>query len=805
MEQWFFGYLLSGSCMAQHRHNKKNIGLIGIGVFFITGVFVLQSMGYHPSDILGRSTALRLRHAKFSLQKVTDIVFAPYFFRSTDLPVYELSIDSNGFRALNAPLSDWDPDSLIPLPGDKKVWTKGVFSSGEFSEEVDVRYRGDSQIHWAHNKKSFLVEFPDDAFFNGMRRMHLAVPESQYYYVGALNDRRAEKLGVLHSSMSFVRLRLNGQDRGVYLMSEDMGEEWVEKRGLIGSVLSFDSDAADTKQSVFSEDNLAFWETSSVADQYSLDSVYALRELVINADDDAFRAVAPIFFDLDSFYAWDIMTVLSQSREQNDLPPSNNFRLFFDRTTGKLSPVSYNIRIREEDDLDFYADVPMITARILSIPEFKKERDDALYEYIQNETEDDIRFFEETYQRTRKEFFGDTVKFNSNFAYLAWVRKFRAYVAENFGRAEQEFAHSYGYDGGSVSKFGLNFRGQFRGLIDAGLSRGEFISRHPEFIAFGADSVRLFPGAYLFRETVIIPHGVKLIIDPGASLYFGEAASLVSYGSVRAEGTAQNPIIFTAAENKKSWGSFLVVSAKHDTSVLRYTTFSGGGAFKEVNGISATGMVAFHGSDVLVENSSFIDSRGEDALNIKYASVAVRGNSFLKTVSDAFDCDVCSGVIENNTFRSIGTGINQHSGFGNIGGDGIDISFSDILIRSNTIIGATDKGISVGEASHPEIEKNTIAGCAIAVAVKDSSHASMRENILLGNKRGIEIYQKKEIFGPASAVIFDSLLWSNGVDVNVLPDGSSVEYGSDNIIESQGGIRPDFSSFLTSEFVPFLE
>lgn len=777
----------------------------GIGIFLIAAIFVFGKSGYHPSDIVGREVALRLRHAKISVLKLSDAVFFPYTLLPSRLPVYELAIDVKDLRALNEALADWDPDSLIPLRSDKKKQVKADFSVGSYRDRVKIKIRGDSQIHWAHEKKSLAVEFPDENLFGGMRRLNLSVPDSQYYYIERLNDFRAEKLGLLHAESFFVRLKLNGKDFGVYLAEEDTGQEWLEKKGLIGYILDFNEDDAIAEKSIFSEENAQFWESETLTDSYTSEPLAALREILNNADDKNFAKLIPAIVDIDAFFVWDIMTVLSQSREQNDQPPSNNLKLFFDLTTGKFSVIPNNIRIREDEDSEgrFYKEIPLLTQRILSVAEFKKRRDEMLERYISENREEDLAFYDQERARMQREFFNDFQKFPSNLSYISDSKRFRSYVEENFGRAGADIAHVY-----TASKINavLNLPQSFKFLREASFSPYEFSAAFPQFVFEYPNTFRLKAGKHIFTRHVVIPAGFEVVIEPEASLFLGEGVSVVSYSPVFAEGLSGAPIAIRALNPARPWGSFLVAGTKN-RSVFRHVKVSGGSELKgEINGIFATSMLGFHHANAVLENNVISYSRGEDALNIKYASgVIVRGNTFAQTESDAFDCDSCSGVIEGNYFETIGTGENTKTGFGNTGGDAIDLSFANGLeVRDNVIIGATDKGISIGEGSKLVVSGNKIFKSDIGIAVKDLSRAELAENIIVGNKTGIELYKKKTIFGPGTVELVRTVLWGNGVDTYVHNDGSMIDYGDANTIESQGGIKPNFAAILPASLLRYI-
>ncbi len=770
------------------------------GIIFL----FLQMPREHP---LRRAIALQLRHARVSFAHTSDVLFAPYLFVPSQLPNYSFNISFSDIGKLDEALGDWDPDVQKPLPGDRKIFANARFEADSYAGDVKVRYRGDSPLHWAYLKKSWLVEFPSKNLFKGMRRLHLVVPESEDFYTGLINSYRAKKLGLAHQEPTLVRLAIDGYDQGVYLALEDSSQEWLEKQGMLGNVLTFDSDLADHSRSVFSDENIQYWSPTTLPELYTPATMLALQQLLTRADDATFRTLAPVIFDLDAIYKWDVLAVLAQAHGQDDLAPSNNMKLFFDRATGKFSVLPIHLGIREDLEQlpeEFHKNVPLIAARILGIPEFRAKRNALLKRYLETEAAEDVEYFDDVTNKYRGEFLSDFSKKATNLEYLSRVRQVRRIMVENIERAKSELNYEYPSFAGGVSAAKLALNEGFASLPRAGDSGEAFTLRYPQFIYERPLTIRLPAGAYSFSENVIIPPRFRVVIDPGATIYFSSGVSIVSYSPIIAAGTEYSPIILTVLDPEKSWGSIVVIGTGSVKSSWKYVRVSYGSEMKGVNGIYATGMVAFHGSDAVIEQSEFSYSRGEDALNPKYAEVAIRNNFFTDSLSDALDCDVCRGAIESNTFRAIGTGKNLHKGAGNTGGDAIDISFTEALISRNTIIGATDKGISIGERSRPKVEFNIVAKNSIGIAVKDLSHAELRSNVILGNDAGIELYQKKEIFGPATATLSETVLWANRKDIVETLDGSEIKDGGSNVIQSRGDPKPDFQKLIPASVLALL-
>ena len=294
----------------------------------------------------------------------------------------------------------------------------------------------------------------------------------------------------------------------------------------------------------------------------------------------------------------------------------------------------------------------------------------------------------------------------------------------------------------------------FEHLHAAYRSREDFLSRYPMFTAGEEGSVFL-RGTQTFFEHVIVPSTVsRLRILPGTTVRMGSGVTLLSYAPVSVAGTEGSPVSFERATTHP-WGSFLVANANLPSEV-RWAEFSGGGE-TFLNGIFASGMVAFHASPVTIRDSTFTDSHGDDALNIKYVSADLVRLHFENSYADALDIDsASSGVLEDSTFVISGDGFDSN-------GDGVDISWSNIEIRNIQIDGFGDKCISVGESSTLVIVSVTLKRCHYGIAVKDASHVLVKDASFIGNDIAIGAYVKKSIFDPPSIMVEDSQFEETGV------------------------------------------
>jgi len=111
------------------------------------------------------------------------------------------------------------------------------------------------------------------------------------------------------------------------------------------------------------------------------------------------------------------------------------------------------------------------------------------------------------------------------------------------------------------------------------------------------------------------------------------------------------------------------------------------------------------------------------------------------TTSDAFDSDFSQGTIENSVFENIGS---------EGGGDGIDVSGSEVSVSRTFFKNISDKALSVGENSQLKASEVDINNVAIGVASKDGSQLFISDSKFTDIKKaGLMAYIKKPEYGPA--------------------------------------------------------
>lgn len=264
----------------------------------------------------------------------------------------------------------------------------------------------------------------------------------------------------------------------------------------------------------------------------------------------------------------------------------------------------------------------------------------------------------------------------------------------------------------------------------------EFLETDP-----AAMTITLRPGAWAVEGDVVLPPGHVVHGGPGVTLDLAPQASLVSFSPLALEGSEEQPI-------RVRGGAGLVVLAAGRPSRLRHVWFERPSAPRRP-GWAITGAVTFYESPAELEECRFLDADAEDALNVIRGEVALRGNVFSGSRSDAVDLDFCDGVVADCTFASCGN-------------DGLDISGGRVRLERVAVRGAGDKGVSCGEGARVDGEGIEVERARIGVASKDLSEVALYDVRVSGCAWAFAAYRKKPEFGPGALRVSGSAVEGTG-------------------------------------------
>lgn len=277
--------------------------------------------------------------------------------------------------------------------------------------------------------------------------------------------------------------------------------------------------------------------------------------------------------------------------------------------------------------------------------------------------------------------------------------------------------------------------------------------------------LRVIPGEWAIQEPLILPVGSGLRVSEGTTLRFAQEASLVARGPLEFLATRERPIVLEPlagpaadSEAEATWRGVVVLGAAGE-SRWRHVDVRSTRSFR-LGDWELTGGVTFFESNLHLERCSFIGHRGEDALNAIRSRIELVDLTFRDTPSDAFDGDFVEGRIEGGLFKDVG-------------GDGVDVSGSSIIVSRTRFENIHDKAISVGEGSRLVAEGVRVDGAGTGMASKDRSEAEVRDSVFERIEHvTLMAYAKKREFGSASLVA-ERIQMEGGVEQQALAQKGS--------------------------------
>lgn len=325
---------------------------------------------------------------------------------------------------------------------------------------------------------------------------------------------------------------------------------------------------------------------------------------------------------------------------------------------------------------------------------------------------------------------------------------------------------------------------------------------------------------YYITDSLIINTQDTLIITEGAILFISPDAYIRVYGHLFIFGTESEPVQVLPAVDTVGWGNIEIINPGAHCSFEHVEIRDGcvytmdvAMDFDHVDFINhqylpwQKPLVDVHNASAKFQNC-YIEGtgRGEGCHFINMSNLLVKNCTFYN-IPDAVECSyVYSSTISNNFFNLIKD-------------DAIDLNACHtVVIDSNIIIGATNRGIEIGSegmgsSSNILIRRNLVRDCGHGIVFKEGSDGYILNNTLVSDSIGIMCIELVPGSGGSSILVENTIIYGSIVqDVFVdsisvasinysLSDGTILE-GSNNIIADPQFIDPINNDFNLADASP---
>tara|TARA_Y100000310_G_scaffold214702_1_gene215631 strand:+ start:23107 stop:25929 length:2823 start_codon:yes stop_codon:yes gene_type:complete len=432
----------------------KRVMLVGVVVILLFNTFVgFIYFTENKNELVFNSTVQKFLPLYRSLREVkksiANIPYIPRMNANVDIPHYGLRIEPKDLRKLNENLpSSVSNEIFVGFTWLQEEYTKtvpAIFVADGTEYKVKVRYRGLNPNHWTLPKRSWHVVFDKDNPFNGVRVIKLILPSDRDYFAEYLNNYRADKLGLFYPETQFVGLSVNGSNHGVYYQFDSWSNKFLEKNGVPADANLYATDdlymlntfhvLGNRNYSAFAD--VSFWKKETNDRIFSFDNYGELDFLLSAIRRDDFPTIAPSIIDLEGFYSWMNVLTLAGSVHQDD---ASNIRPYFNQSTGKFEFIPWDVEVGPwGPDIVFGSN--SIATSLFRDPARVLERNTRLWEYIKNETnlEDDLKVYDDVYEKLRPAFYADWKKPDSNGAFSGKVQSTRNHFSDRFSALQELF------------------------------------------------------------------------------------------------------------------------------------------------------------------------------------------------------------------------------------------------------------------------------------------------------------------------------------------------------------------------------
>jgi len=232
----------------------------------------------------------------------------------------------------------------LPHSGRNYVKAQLMYPDGKI-HKVKMKYRGDFHWHWAFYKKSIRVKTKKGSLFLGMRAFNLIAPKFPAQINNFLAYRLAMYMRLLSPRAQMVNVYINGENRGVHLLVEQLKEMTLRYNDRMpgdlyaGELIGRDKYFAISNH-VFKHPRL--WNKISINNHYAEDAYAPLEKLcglLASKRNKEVMAELRNLVDLEAFGRFSAFRMLIQSYHYGN---THNWRLYYDPWRNVFEPLVWD-------------------------------------------------------------------------------------------------------------------------------------------------------------------------------------------------------------------------------------------------------------------------------------------------------------------------------------------------------------------------------------------------------------------------------------------------------------------------------
>lgn len=315
---------------------------------------------------------------------------------------------------------------------------------------------------------------------------------------------------------------------------------------------------------------------------------------------------------------------------------------------------------------------------------------------------------------------------------------------------------------------------------------------------------------YTLTNSVVVASNATLTIEPGVTARFRQGCGLTVQGRLLADGTGNQPILFTRFPGDPTWERLLFISAGDSRlahCIIEYCNCVGDHKDYHPTDCGPPPVFAprnYH--EAVVVLASHVDFDSCSFTNLPDAGASAEGDAVAIISDDADHPGPASANVRGCHFIHTGQGVHtryahvlvENCDFKDKHGDNDDVdlygestptsivrsnlflypSYDDrinptrcsALIYGNTIYGSTDHGIVLRDVGQPVVFNNVLYGCtAGGISVQNGCEALIVNNTLVNCPNAIKMFDHLDRISPpyclsatsGKATLVNNIIWNS--------------------------------------------
>jgi len=317
-------------------------------------------------------------------------------------------------------------------------------------QKVKIKYRGDTFYRWAWDKKSLRIKTSKKSLFEGIRSVNLLAPRSEEQLNNYLSYRLANMMGILAPRTELIRLFLNGEDRGVHILVEQIKEMTLRNASLMpgdiyrGELIGKDRFGPGAPTGSLFQ-SAAVWDKVAINNHFADSSKAPLARLISLIEQSHSPEAQKQLSEILDIKAWGRFSAYESLAQTTHTDEIHNWRMYFDPWRSQFVPIvwdpmGWHGTLRGQPIRVEFINNSLMSA-LFNNGDFIRARSEALHSFFANNTDQEfLELVSSTSNIMAREVSTDPYLKPANPAQVeGHVRKLEGMIREVFGEKDDLF------------------------------------------------------------------------------------------------------------------------------------------------------------------------------------------------------------------------------------------------------------------------------------------------------------------------------------------------------------------------------